>query len=357
MARRSDVSYAQSSNIPTSTFFSLPSLSLLSDLSVLLSLFLHLFFSPYTKVEESFNVQALHDLFYHGLGAEGIEKNYDHLVFSGVVPRTFIGPGMIYLLAYPFTILLPSMKKEQVLFLSRSILATIWYLSFLYFRRAFCNTVSFIQQQRKGSSASFSASSFASCTHLLNIFFCLLSICQFHLLFYASRPLANTFASIFINVALGHWIKAAGIAQAASAAEAQLAGAATFSFPHPFSSKCPHAGCVVAWLAFTTIVFRCDMIILSICILLTSLAYRWIPFKQMIIFGVLSSVLSIRKCNQQCKENTLATQSPALLSLFTGFARLSDAVNDWLLLSLIFRSFFLPFSSFPFHCFLPFFQC
>ena len=75
------------------------------------TILLHLTLAPYTKVEESFNIQATHDILTHGIPWPWGEKdaldlyfraNYDHLTFSGSVPRTFVGPVLLAGASWPF---------------------------------------------------------------------------------------------------------------------------------------------------------------------------------------------------------------------------------------------------------------
>ena len=144
----------------------------------------YLVMAPYTKVEESFNMQAAHDLLYYGTDI----TQYDHHMFPGVVPRTFVGPVTLAAFAKPIVYLVglvvPRCDHLVGLYVVRGLLGVGVYLGFEAFRRAV--------QAQYGRPA-------AACLTAL-------TCCQFHLLFYASRALPNTFALFCVYMALALWL-------------------------------------------------------------------------------------------------------------------------------------------------------
>ncbi|CAO2035977.1 unnamed protein product [Urochloa humidicola] len=163
--------------------------------------------APYTKVEESFNVQAMHDILYH---TYHIEK-YDHLEFPGVVPRTFIGAFAISILSSPavFVMHLLHVPKFYSLVTVRLLLSCVILLSLRLLR---------VQVKRKFG-------------HQAEVFFVVLTAIQFHLLFYSSRPLPNIFALALVNLAYSFWFKGSNL-------------------------------CTLQALIVAAVVFRCDIILL-----------------------------------------------------------------------------------------------
>ncbi|CAN1829415.1 Dol-P-Man:Man(7)GlcNAc(2)-PP-Dol alpha-1,6-mannosyltransferase [Linum perenne] len=131
--------------------------------------------APYTKVEESFNVQAMHDILFHRHHL----NNYDHLEFPGVVPRTFIGAFLISALASPVLLAVSFLQlpKLNALIAVRLALGSMVLGSLRFFR---------VQIRQKFG-------------HQVEGFFVVLTAVQFHLLFYCTRPLPNIFALVLMS--------------------------------------------------------------------------------------------------------------------------------------------------------------
>ncbi|KAK0581998.1 hypothetical protein LWI29_020259 [Acer saccharum] len=203
---------------------------------------IYVFMVPYTKVEESFNVQAMHDILYHWHHLE----NYDHLEFPGVVPRTFIGSILVSILASPIMLVmnLLHMPKIYGLIAVRLALGCIVLSTLRFFR---------IQVRNKFG-------------HQVEAFFVILTVLQFHFLFYCTRPLPNILALAAVNLAYGHWLKGNFYA----------------------TLNC---------LIFATIIFRCDMVLLlgplGLELLLTKSISLWKAFKCCIGTAILCIGLTI----------------------------------------------------------------
>ena len=143
----------------------------------------HVILCPYTKVEESFNLQAVHDILHCG-----DLDSYDHHTFPGVVPRTFLGPLALSCLSWPLTtltsLLLPGSKLLQQVVV-RLVLGSLVISAFIFYKSSV--------RARFGREVS--------------VWLGLLTVSQFHLMFYSSRPLPNTLALVPVLFSLGFWLR------------------------------------------------------------------------------------------------------------------------------------------------------
>ena len=149
------------------------------------SILFHLLASPYTKVEESFNLQATHDVIFHGLEV----SQYDHLEYPGVVPRTFAGAVTVGLAAKAVGRLIEAatpiiLSKFLWLLLVRTVISAFVLASFFCLLRSIQRTFGLATAK----------------------WFSIILSTQFHLMFWCSRTLPNVFAFVLTNFALAYWI-------------------------------------------------------------------------------------------------------------------------------------------------------
>lgn len=135
---------------------------------------LHLLYAPYTKVEESFNLQAAHDILVYGTPVSGnvyerLSTTYDHFTFPGVVPRTFVGPVLLSGVSQPLIALLGFRHAQLIV---RAVLGAFNAGCLVVFRNSLANAYGV------GAARWWVA----------------LLVSQFHVIFYLTRTLPNMFA-------------------------------------------------------------------------------------------------------------------------------------------------------------------
>ncbi|ATY61957.1 glycosyltransferase family 22 [Cordyceps militaris] len=131
----------------------------------------HLLVAPHTKVEESFNLQAAHDILVYGTPTAGaaLTSTYDHFSFPGAVPRTFTGAVVLAAASQPLIALLGFAAAQGVV---RAVLAAANAACLLVFRRAL-------------------DAAFGRAT---GRWWVALMLGQFHVMFYLGRTLPNMFS-------------------------------------------------------------------------------------------------------------------------------------------------------------------
>jgi alpha-1,6-mannosyltransferase len=204
------------------------------DVALLLYSWALVMLCPYTKVEESFNMQAMHDILFHRHNIDA----YDHLVFSGPVPRTFLGSVIVSTASTPFAVALNLFDAPPWVYsyVVRMILSSFLVASICYLRLS-------VYKRHDASKAWWLG---------------FVNLMQFHIPFYISRSLPNTFALFFTNMALGCILR-------------------------------QHFRYAIALLTASAVVFRSDTLVFSAPLVMYMLINKNISFVRFVLTGLITA--------------------------------------------------------------------
>lgn len=196
----------------------------LLDLGLLALIFGYCVVAPYTKVEESFNLQAVHDLVTYG--PLDLSK-FDHWMFPGVVKRTFVGASV-----------LSAVLKPYMLFLGHNSQLII-YQYMLRFALGLLNWFCLARLTKAVRKISHNNS--------LGLYYALLQYSQFHIVYYSSRTLPNFILLPLVSYSL------------------------LLILENRYSAA-------FTWLSFTAVVFRAEIGVFAVSVAFVALLLRQIRF-------------------------------------------------------------------------------
>ncbi|KAK6363113.1 dolichyl-P-Man:Man(7)GlcNAc(2)-PP-dolichol alpha-1,6-mannosyltransferase [Orbilia blumenaviensis] len=226
-------------------------------LEILLSvtMFAHLLIAPYTKVEESFNIQAIHDIANIGMpvpftNVAEILAQYDHFEFPGVVPRSFAGAGLI-----------GGITSIILGFVQDGLLQQIIVRAFLGLLN--CSTMVLLSR-RAASIYSPGAAKW----------YLLLQASQFHVMYYVSRTLPNMLAFGLVTYALAELLPP----------PRSLAARKDWFDTSPIGLQV---------LLLAAVIFRCELALLFVTSVIPLLATGWVNVVELIILGAATGLLAV----------------------------------------------------------------
>ncbi|AGO10033.1 AaceriAAR043Cp [[Ashbya] aceris (nom. inval.)] len=224
---------------------------------ILLAILTHLAHSPYTKVEESFTIQAIHDILKYGIS--GVSQ-YDHKMFPGAVPRTFVGALTIASILKPLSWLLGLQGGSDTSAATgitlqkwaRAIIGCLNALALCRMKRAIDRNLAADNEPKRRNALRYTG-----------YWFVLFLSSQFHLMFYASRPLPNFVVCLPLAVTA-----------------LSLAIEERYCFS-------------IALLSFTAVVFRLELGALCFGLALAALVARRVSVIEIVRFGIIGVGLGL----------------------------------------------------------------
>ncbi|KAH6619569.1 glycosyltransferase family 22 protein [Chaetomium sp. MPI-SDFR-AT-0129] len=225
-------------------------LDTLLTLSIPALILVYLVVAPHTKVEESFNIQATHDILAYGTPTSDIynrlSATYDHFDFPGAVPRTFVGAVLLAGFADPIVALVGFQHAQLVV---RALLGLFNAGCLLYFAR------NLRRAYGPGPAR----------------WYLLLQASQFHVLFYASRTLPNMFAFGLTTLAFA------------------------FLVPRPANPgrTAPRQRMAITTLVFAAVIFRSEVALLLIATTLHQILVPCLDLQRVVFPFIVSFIIAL----------------------------------------------------------------